>query len=260
VIARFEANADRTAADPGSEKILLTQAQPAANHNAGGMAFGPDGYLYFGLGDGGSGDEIRMNGQNPDTLLGKVLRIDVNNGDPYAIPPGNAYADGGGLPEIYAIGVRNPWRISFDRATGDFYVADVGRNMWEEVNFLPAGTPGGTNLGWNYREGANPHEGNPPAGLVMLDPVAQYEHPVGCSISGGYVYRGEALADFQGVYLYGDFCTGRIWGLLRGADGSWQNQPLFETGLNISSFGQDDAGELYLLDHSNGAVLKLVKR
>ncbi len=259
-IARFTAAPERTNAGTDSEKILLTQAQPAENHNAGQLAFGPDGYLYFGLGDGGSGEEIRTNGQNPDVLLGKLLRIDVNNGDPYAIPAGNVFANGGGAAEIYALGLRNPWRFSFDRATGDLYLADVGRNVWEEVNFLPAGTPAGVNFGWNYREGANPHEGNPPADLVMTDPVAQYDHPTGCSITGGYVYRGEALPDFQGVYLYGDYCTGRIWGLLRLADGSWQNQVLFETGLNISSFGQDDAGELYLLDHSSGSVLKLVKR
>ncbi|MBN1370790.1 MAG: PQQ-dependent sugar dehydrogenase [Anaerolineaceae bacterium] len=259
-IVRFTAAPERTNASADSEKVLLTQAQPAENHNAGQLAFGPDGYLYFGLGDGGSGEETRTNGQNPEVLLGKLLRIDVNNGDPYAIPAENVFANGGGAAEIYALGLRNPWRFSFDRATGDLYLADVGRNVWEEVNFLPAGTPAGVNFGWNYREGANPHEGNPPADLVMTDPVAQYDHPTGCSITGGYVYRGEALPDFQGVYLYGDYCTGRIWGLLRLADGSWQNQVLFETGLNISSFGQDDAGELYLLDHSSGSVLKLVKR
>jgi glucose/arabinose dehydrogenase len=224
------------------------------------MSFGPDGYLYIGLGDGGSGGDPLGNGQNPNTLLGKLLRIDVNQGDPYAIPGDNAFAGGGGSPEVFATGLRNPWKFSFDRATGDLYIGDVGQNIWEEINFLPAGTPAGTNFGWNLREGANPYENASSSGLTLVDPVAQYKHPEGCSVTGGFVYRGEALADFQGVYLYGDFCNGRIWGLLRGADGSWQNQLLFETGINISSFAQDDAGELYLVDHYNGAVLKLVRR
>jgi glucose/arabinose dehydrogenase len=261
VISRFEAAPDRVSARADSEKVLLTVDQPYENHNGGGMAFGRDGYLYIGLGDGGSGGDPLGNGQNSNTLLGKLLRVDVNNGDPYAIPPGNAYSTGGGRAEIYALGLRNPWKFSFDRANGDLFIADVGQNIWEEVNFLPGGSSGGTNFGWNYREAGFAYEGSvPPGDLTLVDPVAQYEHPVGCSVTGGYVYRGEALPDFQGIYLYGDYCTGRIWGLLRGADDIWQNQVLFETGLNISSFGLDDAGEVYLLDHYNGVVLKLVKR
>jgi len=260
VIARYTAVPERTHAGADSEKILLNVDQPYENHNGGELAFGRDGYLYIGLGDGGSSGDPHGNGQNPDALLGKLLRIDVNQGDPYAIPEGNAFADGGGAPEIYAMGLRNPWKFSFDRVTGDLYIGDVGSSTWEEIDFLPAETPGGTNFGWDLREGSHPYDNASPGDLFLIDPVAEYDHPTGCSVTGGYVYRGEDLADFQGVYLYGDYCTGRIWGLLRLADGSWQNQVLFETGLNISSFGQDDAGELYLLDHSSGSVLKLVKR
>ena len=260
VIARYTAVPERTHAGADSEKILLNVDQPYENHNGGELAFGRDGYLYIGLGDGGSSGDPHGNGQNPDALLGKLLRIDVNQGDPYAIPEGNAFADGGGAPEIYAMGLRNPWKFSFDRVTGDLYIGDVGSSTWEEIDFLPAETPGGTNFGWDLREGSHPYDNASPGDLILIDPVAEYDHPTGCSVTGGYVYRGEALPDFQGVYLYGDYCTGRIWGLLRLADGSWQNQVLFETGLNISSFGQDDAGELYLLDHSSGSVLKLVKR
>ena len=139
--------------------------------------------------------------------------------------------------------------------------ADVGQNLWEEIDFLPAGTKGGTNFGWNYREGKHPYQGNqPPADLALTDPVVEYGHPEGCSVTGGFVYRGKALPEFQGVYLYGDYCSGWVYGLIHNPDGSWQSQMLFQSGVNISSFGQDDEGELYLLDHNNGVVLKLVKK
>jgi len=260
-IARFQASADRTRADPASEKVLLTVEQPYANHNGGSMVFGPDGYLYMGLGDGGSAGDPQGNGQKLTTLLGKILRVDLDGGDPYAIPADNPFADGQkGRAEIWAYGLRNPWRFSFDRATGDLYIGDVGQNQWEEIDYLPAGTPGGVNFGWNYREGAHPYQGEPPAGLQLVDPVAEYAHPEGCSVTGGYVYRGESLPEFNGVYLYGDYCTGRVWGLLRLADGSWQNKLLFETGVFVTSFAQDRSGELYLLDQRAGAVLKLEKR
>ncbi len=260
-IARYQAADDRTSADPASEKVLLTVEQPYANHNGGSMVFGPDGDLYLGLGDGGSGGDPLGNAQKLTTLLGKVLRLDVDEGDPYNIPADNPFADGQqGRAEIWAYGLRNPWRFSFDMATGDLYIGDVGQNQWEEIDFLPAGSPGGANFGWNYREGANDYQGGVPAGLQLVEPVAQYQHPEGCSVTGGYVYRGQALPEFSGVYLYGDYCSGRVWGLLHMPDGSWQNQFLFDTGAFVTSFAQDRSGEVYLLDQRAGAVLKLVKK
>lgn len=259
VVARYQAAGDFLTADPASQKVILQVSQPYPNHNGGCLAFGPDGYLYIALGDGGSANDPQGNGQNLDTLLGKILRIDVR-GEPYAIPADNPFANGGGRPEIWAYGLRNPWRFSFDRATGDLYIADVGQNKWEEVDFQPAGSAGGINYGWNYREGQHEFKGTPPQGLVMTDPVVDYHHSVGgCSVTGGYVYRGSALSAWQGVYLYGDYCTGFVWGLLKQGE-TWQNAQLFSTGLNISSFGQDANGELYLLDLNTGQVLKLVPR
>lgn len=256
-VSRFSASGG--SADPGSEQILLTVNQPYANHNGGSLAFGPDGYLYIGMGDGGSAGDPQNYGQDMGALLGKLLRIHVDAGDPYAIPADNPYADGsGGRAEIWASGLRNPWRFSFDRATGDLYIGDVGQNAWEEIDFQAAGTPGGVNFGWRYREAANPYsDGQPPAGLALTDPVAQYPHSEGCSVTGGFVYRGAALPELNGVYLYGDYCNGRVWGLLRLADGSWQNRTMFETGAFLSSFGQDASGELYALDQRAGALLVL---
>jgi len=256
VIARYSVSGDNAnRADAGGEQQLLFIRQPYPNHNGGSLVFGPDGYLYLGLGDGGSGGDPRGNGQSLDTLLGKILRIDVDSASPYAIPADNPFL-GSGAAEIWAYGLRNPWRFSFDRLTGDLYVADVGQDAWEEVNFLPASSPPGANFGWNYREGTHPYKGAPPGGTVLVDPVAEYDHGQGCSVTGGYVYRGEALPEWKGIYLYGDFCSGKIWGLARDAGGAWQNRLLFETGLNISSFGEDVAGELYLTD-LNGGIYRL---
>jgi glucose/arabinose dehydrogenase len=256
VIARFSVSSqDANRADAGSEQQLLFIRQPYPNHNGGSVVFGPDGYLYLGLGDGGSGGDPQGNGQSLSTLLGKILRIDIDNGNPYAIPTGNPFSSPQAA-EIWAYGLRNPWRFSFDRLTGDLYVADVGQDAWEEVDFLPAGSPLGANFGWNFREGMHPYAGTPPSDSVLIDPVAEYDHGQGCSVTGGYVYRGEELPAWKGVYLYGDFCSGKIWGLLRDASGAWQNRLLFESGLNISSFGEDAAGELYLTD-LNGAVYRL---
>ncbi len=262
VIARFTALPDRASADPASEQVLLRVDQPAANHNGGGMVFGPDGYLYIGLGDGGQGGDPWGNAQSLKTHLGKLLRISVDGGDPYAIPADNPFADGQkGLAEIWAYGLRNPWRFSFDRLTGDLYIGDVGQNLYEEIDFLPAGSPGGANFGWDYREGAHPYVGPPPADAVLIDPVAEYAHPEGCSVTGGFVYRGAALPEFQGVYLYADYCNGKVWGLLRQPDGTWKSQLLFQLGgVSVSSFGQDASGEVYITDHQNGAVLKLVRQ
>ena len=261
VVARFQVSADDpNRADPGSEKILLQVEQPYRNHNGGGMAFGPDGYLYISLGDGGSANDPQGNAQSLDTLLGKLLRVDVDGGDPYAIPADNPFADGGGRPEVWAYGLRNAWRFSFDRLTGDLYIADVGQNQWEEIDFLPAGAPGGANFGWDYREGAHPFEGQPPAGLALVDPIFEYQHGLGCSVTGGSVYRGQALPEFRGIYLLSDFCSGRVWGLLRDASGAWQSQELFQTGLSVTSFGQDAQGELYLMDRAGGAVYQLRRK
>lgn len=256
VIARFSVTPeDMNRANAQSEKLLLKVDQPYANHNGGAVVFGPDGYLYLGLGDGGSGGDPQGNAQSLRTHLGKILRLDVDGGDPYAIPAGNM--TGEALPEIWAYGLRNPWRFSFDRHNGDLYIADVGQNAWEEVNFLAAGSPAGANFGWDYREGLHPYEGQAPASLSLIEPVAEYDHFQGCSVTGGYVYRGERLPAWNGVYLYGDYCSGLIWGLLRDQDGVWQTRILFETDANISSFGEDAQGELYLVD-LQGGVYQLI--
>ena len=214
------------------------------------LAFGPDGDLYVGLGDGGSQGDPHGNGQNTNALLGKILRLDVDSGDPYAIPADNPFGN-----EVWAYGLRNPWRFSFDKATGDLYIGDVGQNTWEEIDFLPAGSPGGTNFGWNIREGAHDYNGGNTQGLT--DPVAEYSHSEGgCSITGGYVYRG-SMAEWNGIYLYGDYCTGFIWGLIH-SDNGWQVQRLFDTDVNITSFGQDEAGEIYLVG-DGGGVYRLTR-
>jgi glucose/arabinose dehydrogenase len=256
VIARFQVGSDPNLADPGSELKLLGVPQPFANHNGGQLAFGPDGYLYLGLGDGGSQGDPAGNGQSTNTLLGKLLRLDVDRGEPYAIPADNPFANGGGEPEIWAWGLRNPWRFSFDSATGDLYIGDVGQSQWEEIDYLPAGTPGGVNFGWNALEATHPYKGGNSAAFTA--PVAEYGHGEGCSVTGGYVYRGAALAEWQGVYLYGDFCSGQIWGLLKSASG-WQNDLLFQSGFSLSTFGVDHNGELYLADYGGG-IYRLEKR
>lgn len=253
IIARFQVTGEnRDRADPGSEEPLLYIAQPYSNHNGGAVAFGPDGFLYLGLGDGGSANDPQGNGQSTNTHLGKILRIDVDGGYPYSVPPDNPFVNVGGLPEIWAIGLRNPWRFSFDRLTGDLYIGDVGQNAWEEINYLPLGSPSGANFGWNYREGTHPFQGSPPAGLDLIDPVAEYDHSQGCSVTGGVVYRGEMMPEWQGIYLFGDYCTGFVWGLIAAQPGFWQSQKLFEIDGNITSFGEDESGEIYLLDRSGG--------
>ena len=248
VIARFQVSSDPNVADPNSEVQLLGIDQPFANHNGGVLAFGPDGYLYAGLGDGGSQGDPNGNAQNTEILLGKILRIDVDSAEPYAVPADNPFGN-----EVWAYGFRNPWRFSFDRTTGDLYIGDVGQNQWEEIDFLPAGSPGGANFGWDHREGAHDYEGGGPEG--MIDPVAEYSHPDGgCSVTGGYVYRG-SMPEWQGIYLYGDYCTGMIWGLIQ-ADGGWQTQLLFDVDVTITSFGQDEQGEVYMIS-DNGGIFRL---
>ncbi len=249
-ISRFQVTGDPDIADPASEKRLLTVKQPYPNHNGGATTFGPDGYLYLGLGDGGSGGDPLGNGQNTGVLLGKILRIDVDHGDPYSIPADNPFGN-----EVWAHGLRNPWRISFDKGTGDLWIADVGQNSWEEIDYAPRGTPGGANYGWNIMEGDHPYNGQP--GPDLIPPVAEYSHSLGCSVTGGYVYRG-SMPEWQGIYLYGDYCSGTIWGLVKSGDG-WQNQVLFETNFNISSFGVDESGELYLAS-LGGTIYKLTAK
>jgi glucose/arabinose dehydrogenase len=254
VVARIQAPFETFKADPNSLQEILRFEQPFANHNGGGLAFGPDGYLYIGTGDGGSANDPMGNGQDRNTLLGKLLRLEVDSSEPHAIPPDNPFADGGGLPEIWAYGLRNPWRFSFDRLTGDLYIGDVGQNEWEEVNFQPAHASGGANYGWNLREGAHPFTSEITEGLT--EPLAEYSHSPECSVTGGVVVHDASLPEWNGVYLYGDFCSGVVWGLLHQADGSWQSATLFDTNFRIASFGEDWYARVYLLDH-NGAVYRL---
>ncbi len=260
VVARYRLpTPDAEQADPASEEVLLRVEQPYGNHNGGHLAFGPDGYLYIGLGDGGAAGDPEDRAQNLHTLLGKMLRLDVDAGPPYGIPPDNPWADGqDARPEIWAWGLRNPWRYAFDRATGTLYIADVGQDAWEEVNVWPADRGGGANFGWDYFEGTHPYEDTPPPGLELVFPVVEYGHDQGCSVTGGEVYRGRALPEMTGVYVYGDFCTGRIWGLLPRGEG-WESRLLWETPFAISTFGLDEQGELYLADYRTGRVLQLVR-
>jgi len=259
VIERYTASSgDPDRADDQSGKVILTIAQPEANHNGGLIKFGPDGYLYVGMGDGGGqGDRHGSigNGQDRNSLLGKLLRIDVTNQDTFAIPPTNPFNT-----EVWAYGLRNPWRFSFDRSTGDLYIADVGQNTYEEVNVQAAASAGGENYGWRIMEGLhcfNPQEGCDQMGLVL--PIAEYSHDVGgCSITGGYVYRGLQYPVLDGAYFFADYCTGYIWSLQRNGD-QWLMTKRLESGLQISSFGEDVNGEIYVINHG-GAVYQVVAR
>ncbi len=252
VIARYQVSDNPDLADPNTAKILLTIGQPYVNHNGGQLAFGPDGYLYVGMGDGGAANDPHNNGQTLSTLLGKVLRLDVDQADPYGVPQNNPFVNqGDARPEIWSYGWRNPWRFSFDRATGDMYIADVGQNQYEEVHVELVGTGGGQNYGWRLMEGLhcfNPQDCDP-ASLAVVLPVAEYDHSQGCSVTGGYVYHGTRFPALTNIYFYGDYCSGKIWGLRREADGRWSQAELWPGGYTISSFGQDEAGEVYLVDH-----------
>ncbi len=259
VIARYIANPDKRTADGNSEHIILSVSQPYSNHNGGNLVFGPDGYLYIGLGDGGSGGDPEFRAQNPDTLLGKMLRIVVEDQEVYAIPSDNPFADGSGRAEIWAIGLRNPWRYSFDKLTNDLWIADVGQGNWEEINYTANGSGPGLNYGWYYFEGTYPFKGDPQNPESFVYPIYEYDHSRGCSVTGGYVYRGESLPEWYGIYVFGDFCSGKIWGLLPDGAGGWQSSELFSTGLNISSFGEDVFGELYMVSH-NGTLYRLQGR
>lgn len=237
------------------ERVLVSIPQPYPNHNGGMIAFGPDGYLYIGMGDGGSRGDPQNRAQNKNDLLGKLLRIDVNNLVPYGIPTDNPFVGGKERPEIFAMGLRNPWRFSFDRETGDLWLADVGQNKWEEVNVVRKGG----NYGWRVMEGFHCFNLPEPCGKEnFTSPVLEYDHQGGrCSIIGGYVYRGRAIPALVGTYLYGDFCSGEMLLVRTNQGGQVSGEPwVLKTNASISSFGEDENGEIYLLDHK-GAVYQL---
>lgn len=265
IISRFTSADGGNTLDPASEQILLTLDQPSKAHQGGHLAFGSDGYLYIGFGDGGhvdfldpfAPDDPLGHGQNTQTLFSALLRIDVNKAtsEPYSIPTDNPFITGGGRPEIYAYGFRNPWRWSFDRATGELWLGDVGESRWEEVNQVQAGG----NYGWSIKEGTAcfPPEVQSCSDSALIDPYLQYSHADGCSITGGFVYRGAAIPELQGQYVFGDFCSGQIWRLNHDAQGQPKKQTLLSSGLGISSFAEDQTGELYVLDWFDGSIYKI---
>jgi glucose/arabinose dehydrogenase len=262
VISEFHAIAER--ADPASERVVLLIPQPFANHNGGQLAFGPDGYLYIGMGDGGSGGDPFSNGQNTRALLGKILRIDVDGphaaGKGYAIPPANPFAPGGirpgaGAPEVWSFGLRNPWRFSFDSANGDLYIGDVGEAAWEEIDRQPAGSRGGENYGWNAMEGNHCYRaGCDPSGFVA--PIAEYGHDQGCAVIGGYVYRGSRQPILRGVYLFADDCSGLVF-TLQVDKGRRAPRVVLDSHRPISSLGVGENGEIYVAD-LGGAISRIV--
>lgn len=261
IVSRFHVTAtNANLAEPGSEERLLMVPQPFSNHNGGPLAFSPqDGYLYIGMGDGGDANDPQTNGQKKTTLLGKLLRIDVEpaNGTNYVVPADNPFAGNPAYrPEIWALGLRNPWRFSFDRLTGDLYIGDVGQGAWEEVDFQPASSTGGVNYGWRTMEGAHCTGLDPCNTNGLTLPVWEYSHSAGCSVTGGEVYRGKVWSVMYGAYLYADYCTARIWGL-RQEGGAWTNTQLFDASFRITTFGSDEYGELYLSDYTNGRVLRV---
>ena len=272
-VARYTVSKnDPNIADPNSVFPILSQSQPFSNHNGGQLAFGPDGYLYIALGDGGSGGDPQENGQNLQTWLGKILRVDVNGdnfpGDPnrnYAVPPDNPFVGNpNALDEIWAYGVRNPWRCTFDRVTGDFFIADVGQNSWEEINFQPAASTGGENYGWDVLEGMHCFEDIPQGSCTQFLtggstlPVLEYSHSLGCSVTGGYRYRGQLYPQLDGIYFYSDLCSGTIWGAIQDNQGRWVNHDLLNSGLIVTTFGEDESGEVYVADYSGGTLYQLI--
>lgn len=243
--------------DLDSIEVLFAEKDPASNHNGGMLAFGRDGYLYLGMGDGGRGGDPWNNAQNLQNRLGKLLRIDVNSAHGYSIPQDNPFlAVKNAKPEIWAYGLRNPWRHSFDSLTGDLWIADVGQEKWEEINFQLANSKGGENYGWKKMEGTHCYAPKKECDNGKLShPVAEYSHKEGCSITGGYVYRGENIPSMIGKYIYADFCSGTIWAIDQKSN--FIPQVMMQTSLNISSFGEDEYGEMYVLDY-NGEIYKFV--
>jgi glucose/arabinose dehydrogenase len=265
VLSRFRlASADE--ADAGSEDVLLTIAKPFDNHNGGQLAFGPrDGYLYIGTGDGGQGGpadpdnraQTIVASDGSTMLLGKLLRIDVESGGRYTIPATNPEM-AGRRSEIWAMGLRNPWRFSFDRANGDLYIADVGQSQREEIDLQPAGSTGGENYGWRYREGTTCFTGGVCDLPGLVPPIVEYPHEwSNCAVVGGYVYRGQRYTRMRGIYFYGDYCTGRVWGLARDQAGGLETAELMGPRFSISSFGEDENGELYVVDYG-GTIYRLI--
>ena len=253
VLSRFSVRPDGVAADADSERVIMEIEQPYSNHNGGQIAFGPDGYLYIGLGDGGSRGDPQGNGQSLSTLLGTIIRIDVNPLDEvgtYGIPADNPFVGvDGARGEIWAYGIRNPWRFSFDRGSGEIWMADVGQNRFEEVNIVRRGL----NYGWNVMEGSScfkPSRGCDTQGLEM--PVAEYGREGGCSVTGGYVYRSDRLPSLYGAYVYGDFCSGKIWALRYEGGQVTEQLELVDSRLEISSFGEDESGEIFVLSFDGG--------
>jgi glucose/arabinose dehydrogenase len=269
-IARYHVDDDNPLrADPNSGQTILLVQQPRPvrpEHKSGMLLFGPDGYLYIGVGDGGLGDGA--NGQKLDTILGKILRIDVEHTSPgkaYAIPPTNPFVSKQGVaPEIWAYGVRNPWRFSFDRLKHNLYIGDVGELTYEEIDFQPAASKGGENYGWSQFEGPQCMASNCTQPASYSGPITSYHHGGDvCAIAGGYVYRGKLSPALQGIYVYGDWCSGRIWGL--NTDGNAPGKPaqvrqLLDTDVSISAFGEDDAGEVYVLDLHAGIAYRLTAK
>ena len=260
MVSRFSANVNLTGANPASETKIIEIAQPFTNHNGGEVRFGPDGMLYIGMGDGGSGNDPQGNGQNRNALLGKILRIDVggtSEDKAYRIPPDNPFVGQRGVrEEIWALGMRNPWRFSFDRQTGALWTGDVGQNAREEVDIIKKGA----NYGWNIMEGAQCRSGNACDRSGFEMPVIDYATSGGnCAVTGGFVYRGEAIPALRGAYVYGDYCSGKIWALrYDGARVTEQAQIAALTGA-LSSFAEDNRGEIYALAFSeNGGVFRLV--
>lgn len=261
-ISEFRVSSNADVADPNSERQLLFVRQPFPNHNGGGLAFGNDGLLYMGLGDGGSGGDPQGNGQSLTTLLGKVLRIDVNQGSPYGIPADNPFASRTGAREVWSYGLRNPWRIAFDRATGDLYIGDVGQSAREEVNVGLASRRGGENWGWNVMEGTRcfrPASGCNTAGLEL--PVVEYDHGAGCSITGGVVYRGCRLPGYAGTYFYADYCSAIVRSFrMEGGRAIDQRDWTSTLGRGLdgpTSFGVDADGEVYIVD-GDGEIYRIV--
>lgn len=258
VLSRLRVSNEPDIADSGSEQEVLKVEQPFSNHNGGRLQFGPDGMLYLGLGDGGGAFDPQSSAQDGGTLLGKLIRIDVDpSHGTYAIPTSNPFTGNPAIEnEIWALGLRNPWRISFDPMTGDLYIADVGQNEWEEINMQVASSPGGQNYGWNVMEGSEcAGGGNACDQSNLVLPVAEYSHDGGnCSVTGGEVYRGQAYPNMHGMYFFGDYCTGRVWGLMQEGN-NWVTSSLADTPYRISTFGLGENGSLYMASSNSGVYL-----